>query len=482
MYGFAKAICNAAFISPIVRGDEASVFYLVSMAEDLGAQWTHGLRSIYPLVKRGRDGEGDQIRAGIQGDLALALLLGRRFRVKIKESTPESCTVWMSRPDGEMEFEDSFTYEEAKAAGLTGKPNWNYRKDMLRWRAIMRVGRVVGADVLGGMYLPDEIEEFGVSERTPEKSAPENDDPFEVSAEPIQKSNTGQSAPADTVRQESVAAPEPPKAEERQRGRRQSGALREELGKALDPQAAGDAGQPAQDKPNGATQGFRATEEDLPSNMHSMPAPAKPAEPSQQDRMKAITDKITYESKRTRESVTDALKEYLRAFWSVGRLYAFPNPKYEEVIPILAALATSQERCAELLRDPHGLGVRGAAGWGKLVRFAEGLPKAARETAIPLAVAKWPEDGGGDLVAYLENVVGISKLAPADIITFLWVYRITNSAMKLKDLSDETKIPMNQIAASWDLDLDKCSERDVLTAIAKGVVVAGEEPKDLFGE
>ena len=164
MYGFARAIQGAAFLSPLVRDDVASIFYMVAMGEDLGVQWTHATRSIYPIKRKGKDGEPDQIRPGIQGDLALALLQSRKFKVKFKESSDEIATVWIARPDETMEFEDSFTIGEAQRLGLLNKPNWSYKKDMLRWRAVMRVARVVAADVLGGMYLPEELEEsFGVS-------------------------------------------------------------------------------------------------------------------------------------------------------------------------------------------------------------------------------------------------------------------------------------------------------------------------------
>lgn len=151
MMGVAVALKDAVFITDAARGNASSVFFLLSMAQEMGLAWTHGLRSIY-LTKGGKP--------GLQGDVVLALLLSKGFKVKFTKSTKDEASCWIKRPgeDG-MEFEDSFTIDDAKTAKLAGKDNWQmYPKDLLRWRALMRTARIVAADVIGGIYLPEELE------------------------------------------------------------------------------------------------------------------------------------------------------------------------------------------------------------------------------------------------------------------------------------------------------------------------------------
>lgn len=163
MYGFAVGVCNCSFIPPAARGDAGAVFFMVSRSQELGLPWTQGITQLYPLKKKGEDGT-DTIRLGMEGSAALALLFSKKFKCKVIHSDNQKAEWWIERPDGSMEFQDSFTIEEAEALGLTRKPNWKYPKDMLRWRALMRTGRIVGADVLGGLYLPEELESIDMEQ------------------------------------------------------------------------------------------------------------------------------------------------------------------------------------------------------------------------------------------------------------------------------------------------------------------------------
>lgn len=162
MYGFAVGVCNCSFIPPAARGDSGAVFFMVSRSQELGLPWTQGITQLYPMKKKNEDGS-ETIRLGMEGSAALALLFSKKFKCKVIHSDNQKAEWWIERPDGSMEFQDSFTIEEAEALGLTRKPNWKYPKDMLRWRALMRTGRIVGADVLGGLYLPEELETIDLS-------------------------------------------------------------------------------------------------------------------------------------------------------------------------------------------------------------------------------------------------------------------------------------------------------------------------------
>jgi hypothetical protein len=172
MLEFSKSVAGAKFITQAARGDVASVFFLVATAEELGMKWTHGLRSLYMTP----DG-----KVGLQGDIVLALLLSRGFKVKF-DSTEQGCTTTITRPDGSMTHAESFTKEDAERIKIytkdkNGNGTWKpladkfnyvaYGKDMYMWRSLMRCARRAAADLIGGIYLPDEIEDL-----PPEDTAP----------------------------------------------------------------------------------------------------------------------------------------------------------------------------------------------------------------------------------------------------------------------------------------------------------------------
>jgi hypothetical protein len=497
MYGFSKAICNAAFISPVVRGDEASVFYLVSMAEDLGAQWTHGLRSIYPLVKRGKDGDGDQIRAGIQGDLALALLLGRKFKVKIKESTDEIATVWMQRPDETMEFEDSFTIAEAQKLGLTSKPNWGYKKDMLRWRAIMRVARIVAADILGGMYLPDEIE--GLPEERGDagngafrdEAQRQLDNPYTVG----RKTTDAPAAevvvavkPSESPKSDAPAEPE----------KRDNTSATPRPAETRKPSAPPEVRTPkAQDDKEPPLFTETVPPEKI-SDPEPAPAAAEPGEPAKADKSKSP---IPIDGKKTVKDIllemTDLLPtvspetltrktfpEFLRGF--MGR--DLKGLKKEQVDPALAILPPLlRDYKPQFLRDPHGAGVMCGAGWNKFVRwFDESWPEDCKQLAISIGVERYSDSGGFDLAEFLTDPVDIKNMNPSELRTFMQVLSKTREAILLKDAATKYGVSMLAIMNSWDLDIlnadaatvEACLKKSLIEGIegAAEPVTAGVDP------
>lgn len=172
MWEFAEKICKAKFLSRVTQGDPASTFFLIATAQDLGLRWTHGLRSMYLAA----DG-----KVGMQGDVMLALLLGRGFKVSFEGSdkTKGCCTI--ERPEPAKQEQNTnpttltwtFTMDDAKAIRrwdndakawrpLADKESYrNYPQNMLMWRALANCARFIAADVLGGIYLPDELEDIG---------------------------------------------------------------------------------------------------------------------------------------------------------------------------------------------------------------------------------------------------------------------------------------------------------------------------------
>jgi len=77
-----------------------------------------------------------------------------------KDGTPTGCTVYMKRTIGGMikECTSTFTQEDAKRANLDGKSNYqHYPGPMYYSRAYSQGARRVCADVILGLYTPDEI-------------------------------------------------------------------------------------------------------------------------------------------------------------------------------------------------------------------------------------------------------------------------------------------------------------------------------------
>lgn len=82
-----------------------------------------------------------------------------RYDYHIKTSTNTECVIeWLE--GGKVVGTSEFTMNEAKAANLTGKDNWNkYPSDMLFARALTRGARRYAPGIFGGspIYTPEEL-------------------------------------------------------------------------------------------------------------------------------------------------------------------------------------------------------------------------------------------------------------------------------------------------------------------------------------
>src|SRR6185295_4131053 len=91
MWAFAEKIAPSKFIKPAIRGDVPTVFHMLCIGEELGLKWTHAARGIYL---------GDSGGTGMKGDVILALLLSRGFKVKFDIlSDPIGCACTITRPE-----------------------------------------------------------------------------------------------------------------------------------------------------------------------------------------------------------------------------------------------------------------------------------------------------------------------------------------------------------------------------------------------
>ncbi len=177
LWRFAEKIAPAKFIPQHLRGDQSSLFYLLATAQELGLTWTHSIRSMY------LDKEGN---LGMKGEVILALLQSRGFKVGF-EFTDEpiiGSTCSITRPGDSTPTVRTWTMKDAERI----KTHWDgsrwvslaenlwYRshpRTMCQWRSLTNCGRVAAADVIGGVYLPEELREMSRQQEAEAKGGPQ---------------------------------------------------------------------------------------------------------------------------------------------------------------------------------------------------------------------------------------------------------------------------------------------------------------------
>jgi hypothetical protein len=102
-----------------------------------------------------------------------------RYNFAVVESSPAGCRLRFT-DHGEVIGEVSFTADDAKRAGLTGKQNWTkWPEDMMFARALTRGARRFCADVfMGSVYTPEELgADVPMMDVTPEPAQPRQEPP-----------------------------------------------------------------------------------------------------------------------------------------------------------------------------------------------------------------------------------------------------------------------------------------------------------------
>ena len=99
-------------------------------------------------------------RVTLPAETMLALAIRGGVRHQFIDHTPERVTVELTRPGFEP-MRVSWSMADAKRAGLAGRQNWRkYPRAMLRARVISEALRAYAPDLLGGAYVPDELEQM----------------------------------------------------------------------------------------------------------------------------------------------------------------------------------------------------------------------------------------------------------------------------------------------------------------------------------
>jgi hypothetical protein len=101
-----------------------------------------------------------QGRPALKADAMMARFQAAGGQVKWGEYTDKRVVGTFSHPQGGS-VEIVWTFEQAKAIGLTGKDNWrHYPRAMLRARVISEGIRTIYPGVAVGVYTPEEVQDF----------------------------------------------------------------------------------------------------------------------------------------------------------------------------------------------------------------------------------------------------------------------------------------------------------------------------------
>lgn len=220
MVRFAQLIAPAKFLPEHLRNDVPSIVYALATAHELGVASTHMLRSTFPNREGG---------LSMKGDVILALLVGNGFKVDFEfGETPIGCMCTITRPDkASAPVSRIFTMDDAQlieTRWLPEQERWerlaenyyyrNFPKAMCQWRSLVVCGRVAAPDVMGGIFLPEEIQENnGAGPKTAPKQAappeaPSSTEEFVVGEKPSEPPLAPEAAaPEPTPEPVTVAAP-----------------------------------------------------------------------------------------------------------------------------------------------------------------------------------------------------------------------------------------------------------------------------------
>jgi len=153
----ANWLAKSDLLQPSLRGRPADIAVVMLMGLDLRLSAAAALRGIHVI-----DG-----KAAVSSDLmaGVAWGSGKCERIDYLEWTDEVCRVSVQRI-GSKPIEASFSMEEAKRITIKGgmkladKDNYkNWRRDMMKARALARGLRAAFPDLLFGIYVPEELDD-----------------------------------------------------------------------------------------------------------------------------------------------------------------------------------------------------------------------------------------------------------------------------------------------------------------------------------
>jgi hypothetical protein len=156
----AKAIANTEFVPKAFRGNPAAITAAILYGDEVGLGPMQSLKQIAVV-------EGTPT---LYAEAQRALIFQAGHDLWVEEATTTRVTLAGRRKDSDQTNRATWTMDDAKRAGLSGRPAWRaYPQDMLLARATARLARAVFADAIGGLAAREEFEDTAAAR--PEDSA-----------------------------------------------------------------------------------------------------------------------------------------------------------------------------------------------------------------------------------------------------------------------------------------------------------------------
>jgi hypothetical protein len=149
----AERIYRTEFVKGALRGRPEAVLACILAGHEVGVGPLQALAKIDVI-----DG-----KPTMSAELMRGLVLRAGHDIWVEENTTTRVTVCGRRAGREFVSKVTWTMDDAKRAGLSGKQNWQkYPRAMLLARATSELCRLMFADVLGGIsYSVEELEDGG---------------------------------------------------------------------------------------------------------------------------------------------------------------------------------------------------------------------------------------------------------------------------------------------------------------------------------
>jgi hypothetical protein len=418
----------------------------------------------------------------------LALMRKSGFKFEWVSDDADGCEVRGVRPDGDT-YVAHFTHEDALQAGLWDKNQSMHKKypaNMNRSRCITMMWNVLAADLGGGpMYSWEEVREE--LRNGPERGgAASSDAVFQDEAkrqtEAANPYNVGRKAPEATLAAPETEAKPEPAAPVAEPVKTESPSL--DKTEPPKPVATTKPGAPPPSRSESVSEQAPMFAEPVasapavapPAPVAESPKPelVKPAAPkpaAASDGKKTIKEILADLSELlpTVSPVTLQQKtfpEFLRGFLNVSDLKKVKREQAEPALAILPHLIRDYR--APLCQDPHSAGVLAGAGWNKLMRFFDdSWPDDCKVLATQIAIERYPDSGGSELMEFLQDPVHIEAMNAGEMRAFLAVLTKTRNALLLRDAADKWKKPMIDIFMGLDVDLQAATTVEVDVALKR---------------
>ena len=140
-------IYDTTFVPRTLRGNPNEVLAAMLTGQELGLGPMQSLRMINVI-------EG---RPSISAELMRALVNRAGHRLSVVEARQDKVTLFGQRRDTGSSATVTWTLKDAERARLTGNPAWaKYPRSMLLARATSELCRQIFADIVTGLYTPEE--------------------------------------------------------------------------------------------------------------------------------------------------------------------------------------------------------------------------------------------------------------------------------------------------------------------------------------